>query len=369
LTAGWFYSFLSGHLLHLLEASYHIFALSGTVVLDTPASQQKGKDIFEQKTESILRCIDYSHSNLSPDAQQLLLCLAPFTSVFDTGVLNNYTDHLKQQSALTSLPFDRWPEVIREAQNWGLLSPDPDIPRFLRLQPTLTYFLRNRLHESGQAEMKQAVETAFREHYDQVGGMLNRLLRSKEPQEKQVGQLLTRLEYENLVTALNLALEAQVIAFYTHYITLFHYLKSIQAERRGLELGEFVVDRLNAYPSEKLTGSMGIALAGTIDTIATQQLNLKHYAAAEASFQKAIQVMQENMQYDSNDSMIKMNIARIYHRLGRVAQEQRQWTLAEQYYQQALQIKIEFNDRPEQADTYQQLGIVAAEQRQWTTAD
>jgi CHAT domain/AAA domain len=102
------------------------------------------KSDSQDKTESILRCIDYSHSNLSPEAQQLLLCLAPFTSVVDTGMLDNYTTHLRQQSVLATLPFERWPEVLQEAKNWGLLSPDPDIPRFLRLQPILPYFLRNR---------------------------------------------------------------------------------------------------------------------------------------------------------------------------------------------------------------------------------
>ena len=38
----------------------------------------------ERKTESILRCIEYSHSNLSPDAQHLLACLAPFSGVLST---------------------------------------------------------------------------------------------------------------------------------------------------------------------------------------------------------------------------------------------------------------------------------------------
>ena len=48
-----------------------------------------------------------------------------------------------------------------------------------------------------------------------------------------------------------------------------------------------------------------------------------------------------------------------YHQLGMVAQEQRQWAQAEQHYQQALAINIEFNDRYSQADTYHQLGMVA----------
>ncbi len=40
---------------------------------------------------SLLRCIDYSHSNLSPEAQGLLLCLAPFTGVVKSQFLGQYT--------------------------------------------------------------------------------------------------------------------------------------------------------------------------------------------------------------------------------------------------------------------------------------
>ncbi len=58
----------------------------------------------------------------------------------------------------------------------------------------------------------------------------------------------------------------------------------------------------------------------------------------------------------------------VYHQLGVVAQEQRQWEQAEQYCQQALQIRIEYNDRYSQADTYHQLGMVAHEQEQFQQA-
>src|SRR5260370_41663624 len=70
------------------------------------------KSDSQDKTESILHCIDYSHSNLSFEAQQLLLCLAPFTSVIWLDMLNQYTDHLRQQPVLKALPFDHWLEVI-----------------------------------------------------------------------------------------------------------------------------------------------------------------------------------------------------------------------------------------------------------------
>jgi tetratricopeptide (TPR) repeat protein len=54
--------------------------------------------------------------------------------------------------------------------------------------------------------------------------------------------------------------------------------------------------------------------------------------------------------------------------LGGVAQAQRQWAQAEQHYQKALEIFIEFKDRYGQAATYHQLGLVAQEQRQWAQA-
>jgi tetratricopeptide (TPR) repeat protein len=319
----------------------------------------------QEKTASILRCIDYSHSNLSPEAQQLLLCLAPFTSVVWTNYLDEYSSHLKQQSILANLPFDRWSEVLHEAQNWGLLGPH-EISSYLHMQPTLAYFLRNQLNETGQVEMRKAIETAFREHYDGIGNMLHQLLRSKEPRERQLGQLLTGLEYENLMTALNLALEAQVSVLNT-YAALSSYIDTTQDQQRGLNLGQMVLRQLEAYSSEKLIGQLGVEFAGLIDNIAMRQFRLKRYGEAEASYQKALNLCTQTR--DIEEKLRGYLIAGVYHQLGYCAQEQRQWQQAEQYYQQALQIYIEYNDRYEQAGTYHQLGMVAQEQRQWQQAE
>ncbi|MHB8600863.1 MAG: tetratricopeptide repeat protein, partial [Ktedonobacteraceae bacterium] len=57
-----------------------------------------------------------------------------------------------------------------------------------------------------------------------------------------------------------------------------------------------------------------------------------------------------------------------YHNLGIVSQKQRQWVQAEQYYQLALRIYIEYNARYEQAGTYHQLGLLAQDQQQWKQA-
>jgi tetratricopeptide (TPR) repeat protein len=331
---------------------------AGDVKLDTPSSQEK--------TKSILRCIDYSHSNLSPDAQQLLLCLAPFTSVIWLDMLDNYTEQLRQQHTLAALPLERWPEVLRLAQHWGLLSPDPAIPGFLRLQPIFPYFLRNRLQEPAQAEVKQAVERAFREHYSEFGGILHDLLQSKDPQKRHKGQVLTQLEYENLLTALKLALSAQTWII-GPYIALEGYLDAIYDSQRGLELGQMMLNHLQDYPAEQRIDFWKFEVSIVIDNMARHKLQLKDYETAEALYHRAHSIYVEEMNADTDE--VRKMIADNYHQLGIVAELQRLWTQAKEYYQQALQIKINFHDRYSQATTYYQLGIVAQQQGEWLQAE
>lgn len=58
----------------------------------------------------------------------------------------------------------------------------------------------------------------------------------------------------------------------------------------------------------------------------------------------------------------------VYHRLGMVAQAQHQRAAAEQSYQKALAIFIEFNDRYSQSHAYNMVVMVAEEQEQWQSA-
>ncbi|MFC3962140.1 tetratricopeptide repeat protein, partial [Nocardia jiangsuensis] len=52
-----------------------------------------------------------------------------------------------------------------------------------------------------------------------------------------------------------------------------------------------------------------------------------------------------------------------------VAQDQRRFDQAEDYYRQALDLKLEFGDRHSAASTYHQLGMVAQEQRRFDQAE
>ena len=253
--------------------------------------------------------------------------------------------------------------MLQTAADWGLLAPH-ELRGFLQLQPIFPYFLRNRLQ--AQPELARAIETAFCHVYDGFAGAIFDLQQSKKPQERQLGQALAQLEYENLYTALNLALDQQVSILALHGV-LSGYADATQDQTRGLALGEMVLAKLEAYPAETLRGQIGVELIGVVDDIASRQLLLKQYAAAEATYHRALELLGRQEMLDIG--IRKRGKASIYHQLGSVAQEQRAWEQAEGYYQQALALFIEFKDRYSQASTYHNLGSVAQEQRAWEQAE
>jgi len=335
---------------------------SGSETIKT--GEEKGNTI-KDKTTNILRCIDYSYGNLSLAAQKLLLCLAPFTGVINTSkdALSNYTEKLRQQAILADLPFEQWDSVLQEAANWGLLGQHPDMPRFLRLQPILPYFLRNRLQS--QPDYQAAIETAFREYYDWIGRGVAGWLNSKQAGDRQVGRLLVSFEYENLSKALELALVAQM-SVQNPYAALSFYLDTTQDHVRGLALGEKVLAHLENYSTEALQGELENYFEVMLD-IGRRQLLLKHYTQAEQSYQKALGLIEKLGEIDEKRHH-QIN-ACAYYQLGEIARVQRQWQKAEGFFQKAQGIFIELDDEYEQADIYHQLGRIAYDQHQWQKAE
>ena len=369
------------------------------------------------KTKSILRCIDYSHGNLSPLAQDLLLCLAPFTGVVNANWLPQYLGQLQkawvaqpQKSDFSeksdfSIPdAGQWQGVLQEAAHWGLVAEHEVGGGYLRLQPVLPYFLKTRLHDPAQATRQQVIETAFREHYQGIGEALAELITSKQPQERQTGQALIGLEYENLLTAVNLALTAQSNFFHA-YEAILRFLWVLQQNQQAIILSEHVLSFRNKYPSAELQSEIGEDFALVLDRLAQSSLEVKAYAKAEQAYHLKLKYHAELIHLSEESKAIKRagtinmlgivaemqrkwDVATEYfqqasqifeefnhpyqgnalHQLGIVAQEQRQWDAAADYFRQALQIFIAFNDRYEQAKEYHHLGVVAQEQRQWDAA-
>ncbi|MEO0407956.1 MAG: tetratricopeptide repeat protein, partial [Cyanobacteria bacterium P01_A01_bin.135] len=319
----------------------------------------------EARTDSIVKCVEYSHSNLSPEAQKLLLCLAPLSSFFRRDTLPYYVKQLKQQAAFADYPFERFDEAIDEAVSWGLLSPlQEEMPQLLSIQPVFPYFLNAKLKGLDEAT-REGLRQGFKAHYTVLGKYYDQLIGSKKQQERQTGLTFCRLEYENLSKALQICFENQEDASIAFCLEKF--LRLTNDAKNRFVLVEDTIQKLEAYSEEFLAGKLGYQFPFFLERLGDCQINAQLYPEAQKSFQKALDFYKT---YTAVELEQKQRwIAADYHQLGMVAQEQRQWQQANDYYNQALAIDIEYGDRYSQASTYHQLGIVAQAQRQWQQAN
>lgn len=100
--------------------------------------------------------------------------------------------------------------------------------------------------------------------------------------------------------------------------------------------------------------------------LGTRYIKLKRYDDAEASYQAAAQLID---QITNAGTQTKAGWKAItYHHLGIVAQEQKEWMRSQSFYQQALAIKIEYDDRYGQASTFSRLGLLMPAQERWHEA-
>ena len=343
------------------------FPLAMEVVLahltqQTPAQILTNLQTADNKKQTILHCVEYSHGHLCEEIQKLFWCLAPFKRVLLQSLLDDYAEKFKAQPLLANVPFENWQTILTEAQWHGLMIAH-ETDGVVSLQPTLSYFLNLRLQQL--PDYQQAIETAFREFYNEWSAELSRLMQSEDAQQKQMGEILTQLDYENLHYALKLALASQV-SMINPYSALSNYLHS-RLQQQNLELGLQVLQALESYPATLLQGTLGIEFVRVIESIATQELELKQYAEAQQTYTKSLSLLENLTEIDEKTQTLMLAI--IYRQLGRMAREQKQWESAQNYYQQALKIDLMFNDLVNQAAIYHQLGRITQAQQQWQLAE
>ena len=334
----------------------------GDVKLDTGSGD---------KTKSILKCVEYSHSNLSPDAQKLLLCLAPFTGFIRRDAIPEYVEEMRKLEPFRNYAFDKFDEAIQEAINWGLLSPiHPEATKreekdssLLTIQPVFPYFLTTKLEAFDKAT-REALDEGFKNYYLRLADSYQELMGSKDAQEKQLGIFFSEKEYENLYQALQICLDNQEDI--RIFFCLNEYLTLLNDPQRNLELSESVCQALDKYPHAFSETQLGYQIGFALHRLANNYLDIQQYQLAKQSYQKTQETYQRLSAIEERTKQLWM--AKTYHQLGRVAQDLREFEEARRNYQQALLISLEFGDRYGSAKTYHQLGMVAQDLREFEEA-
>jgi tetratricopeptide (TPR) repeat protein len=115
-------------------------------------------------------------------------------------------------------------------------------------------------------------------------------MQAKESQQRQAGQALADLEYENLMTALKLAL-AQQQPFGNAYERLAEYLRARQGFREEKAICELILAGQQHYPEEVLQGKIDGDFFMVYGNLADHNLNLRLYDEARETYQNALQLI------------------------------------------------------------------------------
>lgn len=307
------------------------------------------------KTNNILKCVDYSYSNLSPQAQQLLVCLAPFSNFFVRDFIPKYAEYLQQHEALKNYEFSHFDSAIQEAINWGLLSVhESGTPGFLSIQPIFPYFLSIKLCKLDKAT-QFAISNSFKDFYRSKANSYHCLMESQDAQAKKGGAVFCRLEYENLYKSLKISLKNQEdLSIYRCLSAYLFFSNDIEAL---LNLTNFVCKVAEDFPQATLAGNVGFELGDAFQRRGVIGLRLRDFALAESSHLKSIDFARNS--FSATQEEKQLAIASNYHQLGYICQLQEDYQKSLQYYNYTLEIQVEYKDFWGQAKVYHHLGTLA----------
>lgn len=330
---------------------------NGAVDLD------KGND--QEKTKSIVKCIEYAHSNLSDNAQKLLLCLAPFQSVINLApnVIKNYFDALQKESQFKDYPFHELEQVVQEAVQNGFMQEGSSnaSAQLITLQPVFTYFLKNKLGTE-ISSLKQSLERAFISHYRYLSSWFNELITSKVPKDKQRGEWIIGQEYENLFQVLNLLLVQQV-GVKKIVEVMIKYLDKRNLHAQQLAVVEMVYGKMHRYDAQVLAGETGYDFLRIKLILANAYLTSNQYNKALQNLEE-LEVLYDTHPYINQNPDLQRDKGSIYHAFGNVALNRREFHNAEDYYQKAMNVYEHYQDVFRQGQIYTNLGITAMNQKE-----
>ncbi|MBH8571881.1 CHAT domain-containing protein, partial [Nostocaceae cyanobacterium CENA369] len=363
---------LGGHPLSLRVVLPHLKTQTPVQLIE---ALRRGLDTFrgqeeEGREKSLTVSLDYSFAKLSERTRRHLPFLALFCDRVDADWLHLFSassdDSFGQAYQAVfgeNLQKPDWLRILNEATAAGIveyLFGDT----IYKIHPALPWYLRQQLNTMASQQVINELEKKLLIFYTYLAAHYDKQLISNA----ELATFMLRMEEPNLLQNLRLAEQQQEWA-YAQWI--------LQA------LGE-MYQRLGRKPKfkslrQRALNQIGIHLAD-VKAKGKDALNFWVYiqsheaneALQSAKLTEAKKIYQEILDelMALNDTSVsnKIAIAIVYHHLGRVSQEQRQFDVAVNYYKKALKIKEDSGDLYSAASDYHQLGIVAQEQRQFDVA-
>jgi tetratricopeptide (TPR) repeat protein len=312
--------------------------------------------------DDAMSSFETTFSQFPQRVQMSLLCLAPFSRKVHRSGLEFYASRLRARSMLAEVHL---PDAMVLLQEVGLCI-SGDHSEFLDLHLLFTYFLRTRL-DQGEPEVSQAVHQSFYELYTRAGLWMLQSLTNSE--SRQYALHIIDLEHENLLSALSIALDDR-LPFQIMYTPLHAYLEIMKNVSTALELNDLVLAKAENWFREDEDSELGFELMGLLMGLGELSMEARDLEGSRAAYKQALEILDT---LDLRQDARLEGRVMVHNNLGIVAQEERDWSLAERHYQKALsyarEFSAEFGDRGSEAIVLHQFGMLAIAQGDWKTAE
>jgi tetratricopeptide (TPR) repeat protein len=353
------FKILRGHPLSLRVILPLLKSQSPSVVLaGLRSGEAKGLDELELS-------LDYSFQGLSAKAQRHLPFLGLFVDRVDVDWLSLFSsdpgdaDGQAYQGVFgDNLTKDTWQGLLEEAKQAGVLTLLGN--GIYQIHPALPWYLKKRL-VAEYGNKLDLLEQRLLIFYASLAGSYDQQLVGNA----EVAMFVLRMEEPNLLQQLRLAeqcsrwSEAQFILQALGELYKRNGRRSEFRVLRDRGLGCVGQDLKTAKAQGKDAFNLWMYIKGED---ANELLQVRDLAGAGAVYKEILDEL-----LSLNDPSMDNKVAVAYHQLGRVAEEQRQFDTAIEYYQKALKIREDVGDWHSAASGYHQLGIVAQQQRHFDT--
>ncbi|MCU0547180.1 MAG: tetratricopeptide repeat protein [Oscillatoriaceae cyanobacterium Prado104] len=360
---------LGGHPLSLRVVLRHLKTQSPVQLIE---ALRRGLDTFkgaqeEGREKSLTVSLDYSFANLSERARQHL----PFLGLFCDRVNPHWLDYFSANPDNElgqayravfgeNLQKSDWIGLLNEATAAGIL--EDLVGSTYKIHPALPWYLRQKLDQMGSQEVIDTLEKKLLVFY----AMLADKYRKELIGNAELATFVLRVEEPNLLQHLRLAEQQEEWAYAQAILASLGQVYERLGRKpefkslRERALNQIGIDLAQAKAKGQDAFDFWIYLRGVDANEAAQSADLE---TARAFYQKILDELTA-----LNDPSVNGSIAVTYYHLGIVAENQRQFDDAINFYNTTLQIFEAAGDFYRAAGNYHQLGIVAQEQRRFDDA-
>lgn len=307
----------------------------------------------EDKTTSILKCIEYSYKNLSESEKSSITYIFIFQKYINIHIFNIFSSRLEVSENINSFSRFDFDNAIGKASNWGLFELSCENMNYLKIHPILPFSLQNEACKLSTLE-KETIENIFVECYQQFAFEFSSNLDKDFSEIKlQSLELILKKETPNLEKALSLCFKKKKNLIIANLLIGWKFKKN--EYESIIKISNSAIEKITHWTAEEKE----IDYPMLLDGLALAYLNIKNYSKSREIYLKYVHEIDSCRNINHEEKLKKKAHAFIH--LGRIEEESGYLRLAFRNYRYARLILRHCEDKSALIGLYHQMSILEGE--------